>query len=447
MHVRVLVMVVVLMIVYDVTVRMHMGMRPIPPRLPEPPREIHETERQQRPTGDIASYALDFDKRCELCAHQQTNGADSHRAQHMTQAAEKRDSKSPRHAPATRFTHRREDEVMVRTEYRMQKRYRCRSQYQNLSFIHYNSLTRPLARARYVITGSNGAQNGSSERANCRSLRQYRRVKRKAPQIAATILLSATLLASCATEPRTEFMPVAQSTECVVLLHGLNRSWRAMRPMAEALQEAGFTTANVDYPSQAGPVEEIAPLAVGAGLEECRAAGAHRIHFVTHSIGGILLRFENKRAPIHDLGRVVMLGPPNQGSELVDKTQDWIGFEAISGAAGMQLGTDANSLPAQLGPVEFELGVIAGTGTINVLASAMLPNPDDGKVSVAATQVEGMDDFLVVGNSHRYITRSNVVVRNTESFLKTGRFIDADKSLVAFCDEAGATGQVIHSCP
>jgi len=142
-----------------------------------------------------------------------------------------------------------------------------------------------------------------------------------------------------------------------------------------------------------------------------------------------------------------MLGPPNRGSELVDKTQDWIGFEAISGAAGMQLGTDENSLPAQLGPVDFELGVIAGTGTINVLASAMLPNPDDGKVSVAATQVEGMDDFLVVGNSHRYITRSNVVVRNTESFLKTGRFIDADKSLIAFCDEAGATGQVIHSCP
>jgi len=235
--------VVVLMIVYDVTVRMHMGMRPIAPRLPEPPGEIHETERQQCPPGNIASYTLDFDQSCELCAHQQTNGADSHRAQHMTQAAEKCDSERPRQAPATRLAHRREDEVMVRTEYRMQKRYRCSSQYQNLSFIHYNSLTRPLARARYVITRSTGAQNGSSERANCRSLRQYRRVKRKAPPIAAAALLSASLLAACATEPRTEFMPVAQSTDCVVLLHGLNRSWRAMRPMAEALQEAGFTSA------------------------------------------------------------------------------------------------------------------------------------------------------------------------------------------------------------
>ncbi len=206
-----------------------------------------------------------------------------------------------------------------------------------------------------------------------------------------------------------------------MLLHGLNRSWRAMRPMADALQAAGFTTANVDYPSQAGPIEEIAPLAVGTGLAECRRAGANRIHFVTHSIGGILLRYEHERAPIPELGRVVMLGPPNQGSEVVDITQGWPGMSAFGGAAGLQLGTDENSIPAQLGPVDFELGVIAGTGTINPWMSAMLPDADDGKVTVAATQVDGMDDFLVVGNSHRYITRGDVVFRNTESFLKTGQ--------------------------
>lgn len=222
---------------------------------------------------------------------------------------------------------------------------------------------------------------------------------------------------------------VPESRDCVVLLHGLNRSWRAMRPMAAALQDAGFTTANVDYPSQAGPVETIAPLAVGTGVSECRAAGAQRIHFVTHSIGGILLRFENEREPIAELGRVVMLGPPNQGSEIVDKTRHWPGAEAISGAAGLQLGTTgADSIPSRLGPVDFELGVIAGTGTINLLTSAMLPNPDDGKVSVAATRVDGMDDFLVVGNSHRYITSSGIVRRNVVSFLRNGHFILEDKA-------------------
>jgi len=238
-------------------------------------------------------------------------------------------------------------------------------------------------------------------------------------------------LAACVHHPRTEVVTVADGKECVVLLHGLNRSWRAMRPMAAALQHAGYTTANVDYPSHSGSIEQIAPLAVGAGLDECRAAGATRIHFVTHSLGGILVRYQNEQAAIPDLGRVVMLGPPNQGSEIIDKTRDWPGFEMLTGDAGAQLGTEGNSLPLRLGAVDFELGVIAGTGTINVFASAMLPDPDDGKVSVASTRVDGMDDFLVVGNSHRYITRSDVVIRNTESFLRNGTFLDTDRQAMA----------------
>ena len=261
------------------------------------------------------------------------------------------------------------------------------------------------------------------------------------------LLLSLGIMTSCASVPRSELVPAANSSDCVVLLHGLNRSWRAMSTMAETLQDAGFTTANVDYPSQAGPIEEIAPLSVGTGLAECRSTGATRIHFVTHSIGGILLRYQHQHEPIAEQGRVVMLGPPNQGSEIVDTLQDWPGMETIGGAAGMQLGTGKDSIPSQLGPVDFELGVVAGTGTINVLASAMLPDPDDGKVSVAATQVEGMDDFLVVPNSHRYITRSPVVLRNTVSFLKTGRFLDADRAPAAHCDQPGGLSATATACP
>lgn len=252
------------------------------------------------------------------------------------------------------------------------------------------------------------------------------------------IALAASLISACAAEPRTEVVTSDSSSECVVLLHGLNRSWRMMRPMADALQAAGYTTVNVDYPSQSGPIEEIAPLVVRLGLARCRETGAVRIHFVTHSLGGILIRYQNKKAPIPDLGRVVMLGPPNQGSEIVDKTMDWPGAGWISGAAGAQLGTGEDGIPARLGPVNFELGVIAGTGTINVFASALLPNPDDGKVSVARTQVEGMSDFLVVGNSHRYLTRSDIVIRNTKSFLRDGRFLAADKALMVHCDSIDA---------
>lgn len=252
---------------------------------------------------------------------------------------------------------------------------------------------------------------------------------RTTQSIALALVPLAILMAGCAQHARTEVVVADNTAECVVLLHGLNRSWRAMRPMAEALQEAGYATVNVDYPSQVGTIEEIAPLAVGIGLGSCRATGASRIHFVTHSMGGILLRYQQKHDPVPELGRVVMLGPPNQGSSMIDRTRDWPGFEMFSGEVGAQLGTGEDSIPLQLGPVDFELGVIAGTGTINVFMSVMMPEEDDGKVTVQETHVDGMDDFLVVGKSHRYITRGDVVIRNTESFLRNGHFLDSDRPL------------------
>jgi pimeloyl-ACP methyl ester carboxylesterase len=231
-------------------------------------------------------------------------------------------------------------------------------------------------------------------------------------------------LAGCATVTRTELVALKPGSECVVLLHGLNRSWRAMEKMALALQAAGYSTANVDYPSQQGTIEDLAPVAVNSGLEQCRLTGATKIHFVTHSMGGILLRYEEGIDPIPELGRVVMLGPPNQGSEVIDLTRDWAITRAFSGEAGMELGTDPEDIPAQLEPIDFELGVVAGTGTINPFMSAVLPDEDDGKVSVERTKVDGMADFMIVGNSHRTLMKSHTVIDNTVAFLQSGRFLD-----------------------
>lgn len=243
-------------------------------------------------------------------------------------------------------------------------------------------------------------------------------------QLSLLTLLPATigLVAACATTMRTDLVAHHQATDCVVLLHGLNRSWRTMGKLAGALQEDGFSTANIDYPSSSEPVEVLAPMVVNEGLRKCRHTGATKIHFVTHSLGGILLRYAHSQDPIPDLGRVVMLGPPNQGSEVIDKTKNWPGVKALSGVAGLQLGTDDESIPAQLGPVDFELGVIAGTRSTNPFMSAMLPDEDDGKVTVARTQVEGMDDFKVVSNSHFAMMKSDDVIHDTSQFLRTGSF-------------------------
>lgn len=212
----------------------------------------------------------------------------------------------------------------------------------------------------------------------------------------------------------------ARALDCVILLHGLLRSSAAMNKAAEFFVEHGYAVANVDYPSRSAPIEELAPLAVESGVAACPRDGT--VHFVTHSLGGILVRYYLEYHDITNLGRVVMLAPPNQGSEAVDDYRGIPGFEIIHGPAGLQLGTDDDSVPARLGPVRFELGVIAGTGSFNPILSQSLPNPDDGKVSVDSTRVEGMTDFLVVSSSHPFIMRASEVLEQALFFLKYGRF-------------------------
>jgi len=225
---------------------------------------------------------------------------------------------------------------------------------------------------------------------------------------------------------------VAHAAECVVLLHGLARTSSSMNRMQEALEDAGYLTANINYPSRHHEIKELAEMAVGTGLEECRAfSDADTIHFVTHSLGGILVRQYLSKDSIDELGRVVMLGPPNQGSAAVDNLDSVPGFDWLNGPAGRQLGQGEDSIPIALGPVDFELGVIAGNRTIDPITSAVLENPDDGRVSVADTKVEGMDDFVVVEHSHAFMMRMQLPIQYTIRFLRTGRFQSEEEAIAA----------------
>ncbi|MGB5630661.1 MAG: alpha/beta fold hydrolase [Woeseiaceae bacterium] len=216
---------------------------------------------------------------------------------------------------------------------------------------------------------------------------------------------------------------LAQADECVVLLHGLMRSSTSMNVMQRGLDAAGFLTVNIDYPSRDHTVEELAPIAIEDGLAGCRAyESTERIHFVTHSLGGILVRQYLSQNEIPELGRVVMLGPPNQGSAAVDELEDVPGFDWLNGPAGRQLGKGEDSVPLALGPADFELGVIAGNRTIDPITSSVLENPDDGRVSVADTKLDGMADFVVVEHSHAFMMRMQRTIELTIEFLRTGRF-------------------------
>ena len=243
------------------------------------------------------------------------------------------------------------------------------------------------------------------------------RVKGASRRIAFTSMLLALGLAG-----------TASAAECVVLLHGLIRTSASMEPMSEALRDGGFEVVNIDYPSREHAIEELAPLAVDAGLDGCRSMdNVERIHFVTHSLGGILLRQYLVNGEIPDLGRVVMLGPPNQGSIAVDKLVDVPGFDWLNGPAGRQLGKGENSVPLSLGPAAFELGIIAGDRSIDPLTSAVLENPDDGRVSVNDTKLAGMDDFVVVRHSHAFMMRMRLPIELTIHFLRSGNFGETDE--------------------
>ena len=220
----------------------------------------------------------------------------------------------------------------------------------------------------------------------------------------------------------------ATDTECVIALHGLVRTARSMEKLVTVLRNFGYSVANIDYPSREKTVQELATPTIQQGLELCAEQGATVVHFVTHSMGGILLRQYLSDHALENLGRVVMLAPPNHGSEIVDKLGDVPGYELLNGPAGLQLGTDAASVPQSLGPVDFDLGVIAGSQSINLVLSTMLPDADDGKVSVASAQIDGMCDFLVLDVTHTFIMKDDDVIEQVLYYLKHGKFASIDQA-------------------
>jgi len=210
----------------------------------------------------------------------------------------------------------------------------------------------------------------------------------------------------------------------VILLHGLARTERSMARMQRALEQEGYRVINVAYDSRRHDIATLADKAIAPALGACTDGG--RIHFVTHSLGGILVRHFLARHRVENLGRVVMLGPPNKGSEVVDKLRKLPGFHFINGAAGLELGTGEASLPNRLGRANFDLGIIAGTRSVNLILSSMIAGADDGKVSVLNTRLEGMKDHIEMGVTHSFMMRNKAVIAQVIHYLANGEFLRAE---------------------
>ena len=213
--------------------------------------------------------------------------------------------------------------------------------------------------------------------------------------------------------------------ECVILLHGLGRTSRSLTQMQKKLTQTGYHTVNLDYPSRKKTIEQLAAEYLPLAVERCNSYQPSSIHFVTHSLGGIIARMAIKNNRPENLGRVVMLSPPNSGSEAADALADRGYYSWFNGPAGQQLSTAENSVPNKLGPVDYPVGVITGDrhAFFDFWLLKLFRGANDGKVSVARARLEGMADFLVVHCSHPYIMNSDYVAGETVYFLQNGIFL------------------------
>jgi len=217
------------------------------------------------------------------------------------------------------------------------------------------------------------------------------------------------------------FPPPPDGAEPVIVVHGLGRTEASMSVLEYRLEAAGYWVISFDYPSTSEPIETLVE-ALGDEVAQCCADSPETVHFVTHSMGGILVRsYLAEHSPQHR-GRVVMLSPPSQGSELIDVFADSPLLQFFVGPAGASLGTDSLAIARRLGPADFSLGIITGDRSFNPLTSWLIPGDDDGKVSVERARLDGAADFLVVPASHTFIMNREDVGDETLHFLEHGRF-------------------------
>lgn len=207
----------------------------------------------------------------------------------------------------------------------------------------------------------------------------------------------------------------------VVLLHGLGETPWQMALIETALMAAGFGVTNLRYPSTEGGTAELAERCVRPVFD--RFADVPNLHFVTHSLGGIMMRYLLQDHQPANLGRVVMLAPGHHGSQILELYRRTRLFKEMFGPAGQEVGMGDHCFSCVLDDAaDYELGIIAGTVSGDPFANLVLPWPNDGRLSVETTRLDGMRDHTLVPAAHDHITYHPLAIFQTLHFLKHGQF-------------------------
>lgn len=214
----------------------------------------------------------------------------------------------------------------------------------------------------------------------------------------------------------------AAEPDCVVLLHGAGARGIVMQRVESNLRRAGYRTVNLTYPSRKLGIDVLARDFLPAKLRPAGVDRAPRVHFVTHSMGGLVLRAYLAHARPANLGRVVMIVPPNHGTIAADNAGRNFLLKRFFGPALPQMGTGPDAWHRRLGPADFSPGIIAGRGVINPLYTKKFGGPNDGIVAVESAKLDGMGDFIVLPYSHTMILFRRETSRQVLAYLRDGRF-------------------------
>lgn len=241
-------------------------------------------------------------------------------------------------------------------------------------------------------------------------------------------ILLAVIVTGCVPTKSYHVEDIDKGGECVVLLHGLGRTNRAMSTLDEELHKAGYTVVNMSYPSRSKSIEELSDEYFPQALKYAQSYRYSKIHFVTHSLGGIIARQGLQKNQPENIGNIVMIAPPNQGSEAAQYLLDswmlgWF-YKWWFGPAGKQLGIGEKALPPTIPALPYPIGIIAGNkhSWVDGYLAWQFPGENDGKVSLERAKLKEMQDFIVVPYNHIVIMKKPEVIKQVLHFLREGKF-------------------------
>ncbi|RPH93554.1 MAG: alpha/beta fold hydrolase [Calditrichaeota bacterium] len=221
-----------------------------------------------------------------------------------------------------------------------------------------------------------------------------------------------------ATDFKLDWSQSSGQGDAVILIHGLRGRPRSFTKMKQALVESGYEVAIADYPSTRYPIETLADSLMDKIITECRLRRKPHIHLVAHSLGCIMVRYYLQNQLPSELGSVIFLAPPHQGTELIDRLA-WCGIvRRFNGPSGMQLGVVENNLIQSLQQPAFPFWVIMSRYSINPIASLLIPGKDDGRVSRRRAHLGGEQDFFMVNCHHHNIMKDYQTIALVRGIIK-----------------------------